>query len=184
MLSLILVSCERKIVIPDRELITNIIVETIIQDSLDSSIFINTNLVNRYSYQQQFDGESGYFPPPPRNEKGEPFVFNFYKSNKENLLGFNQFDFLFVTEQTVRNKDITLEIKLLPNHYKFKSIPVLNHNGTKFYNFLVPLFNIKKDLAIVEYDYKCPGCGNGRIVFFRKIKGKWIKVKAFDTWTN
>lgn len=177
-------SCGHKQVLPDRRLITEIIVETIIQDSLDSSIFINTNLVNRYSYQQEFDNDLDHIPPPPRNDKGEPFVFCFYKSITENSLGFNQLDSSFVAEQVLRNRNINLELKILPQNYKFKSIPVFNNNGLRFYNFLVPLFNIKKDLAIVEYDYECPGCGNGRIAVFRKIKGEWIKTESFRTWIN
>lgn len=181
---LILESCEQKQVIPDREQITKIIVETIRQDSLDNNILINTNLVNRYSYKQEFDSKLGYMPPPFRTEKGKPFVFNFYKSSKEDSLGFNQSDSIFVTEQTAKNKDIALVLNILPDNYRFKSIPAFKNKEPKFYNFLIPLFNRKNDFAIVEYDYHCLGCGNGRIVFFRKMKDKWIKVKAFDTWLN
>jgi len=178
-------SCEHnRQVIPDRIEITKIIVETIKQDTLDNTIFINQNLTNRYNYQQEFDSVMGYLPPPPRNEKGEPFVFNYYKSNKVKLLGFNLSDSLSIIDQIAKNKNITLVYDLLPINYRFKNSPLFKNNGAKLYNFLIPIFNRKMDFAIIEYDYQCTGCGKGRIVFFRKVAGKWMKVKAFNTWMN
>jgi len=110
---IVLESCEHRQVIPDKEEITKIIAETIKQDSLDNKIFINLNLVNRYSYQPDSDRMLRNFPPPPRNEKGEPFLFYYFKSDKENLLGLNQLDSTFVLEQIAINKDISLVLKLL-----------------------------------------------------------------------
>jgi hypothetical protein len=181
---ILLESCEHKQVIPNKEQITEIIVETIEQDLLDTSILINTNLVNRYNYKQEFVRKLRYLPPPLSIEKGKPFVFNLYKSSKENSLGFSQSDSIFVTEQTAENKNIALVQNILPVNYRFKSMPIFENKEQKYYSFLIPLFNLKNDFAIVEYDYRCPGCGKGRIVFFRKIKDKWIKVKAFNTWLN
>ena len=42
-------------------------------------------------YQQQYDKELGYIPPPPRSLNGEPFAFKLYKkTSKNNSLAFNQ----------------------------------------------------------------------------------------------
>lgn len=180
---LILDSCETtKQEIPTREQITEIIIETIKQDSLDNNIPICLNLVNRYIYQMEFNKELDNLPPPPRNKKGEPFVFNFYKSTKDHPLGFNQNDSIFVTKQVARNRDITLEFKIIPANIKVRNVPVLENNELRLYKFLIPLFNSNKDFAIIEYDYQCASCGHGKIVFFKKTGGKWTKIESFGTW--
>ena len=181
---LILDSCETKQRIPTREQITEIIIETIKQDSLDINIPICLNLVNRYIYQLQYDKDLGYFPPPLRNMKGQPFVFNLYKLTKDNYLGFNQTDSIFVSKQVISNKDITLDLKTIPKNIKIKNVPVIKNNEQRLYKFLIPLFNSNKDFAMVEYDYQCAGCGYGIIVFFRKIGGKWTKMESFGTWRS
>jgi hypothetical protein len=181
---LILDSCETKQQIPTREQITEIIVETIRQDSLDVDVPICLNLVNRYNYQLQYDKENGYLPPPPRNKKGEPFTFISYRSTKDDSLGFNQKDSIFIAKQVDVNKDLTLDLKVIPEDLKIKNVPVVKNNEQRLYKFLIPLFNSNKDFAIIEYDYQCAGCGYGIIVFFRKIGGKWTKMKSFGTWRN
>ncbi len=183
-LILILDSCETKQALPNREQITEIITETIKQDSLDINIPICLNLVNRYIYQQEYNKESGYLPPPPRNKNGEPFVFKFYKSTKDNSNGLNQKDSIFVANQVESNKDIAIEVKTIPKYIKIKNVPVLKNNEMRLYKFLIPLFNSTNDFAMVEYDFQCAGCGYGTIVFFRKIGGKWIKVESLRTWMN
>ena len=181
---LILDSCGTRQKIPTRNQITEIVLETILQDSLDINIPISLNLVNRYIYQQEYDKELGYLPEPTRNKKGEPFVFKLYKSTKDNSLGFNQNDSLFVANQLVENKDVTLELKIIPKDININIVPVLENNEKKLYKFLIPLFNKNKDFAIVEYDFQCADRGYGIIVFFKKINGKWIKMKSFGTWTS
>jgi len=60
----------------------------------------------------------------------------------------------------------------------------LKNNESRLYTFLVPVFNKNKDFAIVEYDSKRVGYGHGTIVIFRKINGKWIKIKSFRSWQS
>jgi hypothetical protein len=181
---LILDSCGTKQQIPTREQITGIIVETIKQDSLDINIPICLNLVNRYNYQLEYDKGHGYIPPAPRNKKGEPFVFKEYQSTNDKFFGFNQKDSLFIAKQVDVNKDLTLDLKVIPKDFKIKNVPVVKNNEQRLYKFLIPLFNSNQDFAIVEYDYQCAGCGYGIIVFFRKIGGKWVKLKSFGTWRS
>jgi hypothetical protein len=181
---LILDSCENKQQIPTRGQITEIIIETIKQDSLDINIPICLNLVNRYNYQLEYDKELGYLPPPPRNKKGEPFAFKLYKSTNDNFSGFNQKDSLFIAKQVDVNKDLTLDLKVIPKDFKIKNVPVVKNKELRLYKFLVPLFNYNQDFAIVEYDFQCAGCGYGVIVFFKKIDGKWIKMESFGTWRS
>jgi hypothetical protein len=181
---LVLDSCETNTKTPTKEQITEIIAETIRQDSLDTNIPVCLNLVNRYIYQQEYDNKFGYLPLPPRNKQGEPFVFRLYKSTKKNSLGFNQKDSLFVTRQINRIKDLTLELKILPKNIRAKNVPAFKNNEPRMYKFLVPIFNIEKDFAIVEYDFQCANCGYGIIVYLRKINDKWIKIESFVTWTS
>lgn len=181
---LILDSCETKQQIPTREQITEIIIETIKQDSLDLNIPICLNLVNRYNYQREYDEELRNLPPPPRNKNGQPFAFELYKSMNTDSLGFNLKDSLFIAKQVDANKDLILELRVVPKCFKIKNVPIYNNNELRLYKFLLPLFNSNKDFAIVEYDYQCADCGYGIIVFFRKIGGKWTKMESFRTWSS
>jgi len=181
---LILDACKNKQQIPNREQITEIILETIKQDSLDINIPICINIVNRYIYQQEYNKDLGYLPPPSRNKKGEPFVFKYYKSTDNDSLGFIQTDSIFIVEQIVSNKNISLDLKIVPRDIKIKNISVDNYKEQRLYKFLLPLFNKNHDFALVEYDFQCTSCGYGILVFLKKINGKWIKIKSFGTWTS
>ena len=177
-------SCMSSPEMPSKVEITEIIVETIRQNSLDTNVPICLNLVNRYNCQLQYNKEFGYVPPPPRNKQGEPFVFALYKSMNRIPLGFDNKDSTFVARQINSNKDVTLELKILPKNIKFKDVSALKNNESRLYTFLVPVFNKNKDFAIVEYDSKRVGYGHGTIVIFRKINGKWIKIKSFRSWQS
>ena len=149
-----------------------------------TNIPICLNLVNRYNCQLQYNKEIGYIPPPPRNKQGEPFVFALYKSMAKIPLGFDNKDSTFVARQINNNKDVTLELKIIPGNIKIKDVSSLKNNESRLYTFLVPVFNRNKDFAIVEYDSMHVGYGHGTIVIFRKINGKWIKIKSFRTWQS
>lgn len=181
---LVLDSCGTKQQIPTSEEITEIIIETIKQDSLDINIPVCLNLVNRYIYEPQYDKDLGYFPPPPRNKNGEPFVFSMHKLTKGDSLGFHQTDSVFISKQIISNKDICLDLESIPKNIKIKNVPVLKNNEEGLYKFLIPLFNSNKDFVIVEYDYQSVCCGYGVMIFFKKIDGKWIKIDSFGTWTS
>lgn len=178
----LLLCCKPKQEIPDTTLITDIIAETIEQDSLNKSIPISYNLVNRYIYKLERDTLIEYLPPPPRNKNGEPFVFSKYFDDSVSPLKFNQADSIFIAQQILLNKNIKLDISRIPDNIKIKSFPVLDRKGQDIYIFLVPLFNKDKSLAMVEYDYDSSCCGYGRIVFFRRVGNQWIKVATFGTW--
>ena len=179
----LLVACEKEPKIPTAQQITRLVLETINQDLLNNSFPISTNLINRYMYQQQYDKELGYIPPPPRSLNGEPFAFRLYKkTSKNDLLAFNQKDFLIISEQIIKNKNISLDQSFLPKTHKFMNIPANNYDPQKVYKFLLPLFNSTMDFAIVEYDFQCASCGYGRSVYFKRYGNKWIKIASFLRW--
>jgi len=176
--------CKPKNEIPDVQLITDIIYETIKQNSLDTSIIISSNLVNRYIYHLEIDSVLGYLPPPPGNKNGEPFVFSKYLSDDTIAsLGFRLEDSIFIAKQILLNKDIIINTNRIPDNIKFEDIQVLDYGKQNIYIFLVPVFNEDKNLAIVEYEYRSVCCGYGVIVYFRKIENKWIKRDSFRAWT-
>ena len=181
---LILDSCNTKEQIPTRKQITEIIIETIKLDSLDVEIPICVNLVNRYMFQLEYNKDLGYLPPPPRNKKGEPFVFLRFKLTNKDSFGFNQMDSVFIAEQIDNNKNVSLDLKNVPNDIKIKNVSVDDYKEQRMYKFLLPLFNKNNDFAIVEYDFQCAGCGYGVIVYLKKVNSRWIKIKSFGTWTS
>jgi hypothetical protein len=172
----LLLCCKPKYEIPDIALITDLITETIKQDSFDISKPINSNLINRYIYTPKRDSLGEYLPMPIRNENGEPFLFNKYFKDPASSIQFNQSDSIFVALQILLNKDIKIDTNRIPDNIKIEDFLVFDYNRQDVYIFLVPLFNKEKNLAIVQYDYRCGDCGYGRIIFFRKIKNQWIKV--------
>ncbi|MGC3945530.1 MAG: hypothetical protein QM762_13605 [Chryseolinea sp.] len=179
----VLAGCENAATqIPNNEEISNLIVETIRQDSLDRTIPTDINVINRYNYRQQYHKELGYIPPPPRSVDGEPFVFGRYKSTMMDTMGFNENDSVFVAYQIQKNKDIVLERDVLPGDILTYNSQVQESGEQKSYQFLVPLVNKSKTFAIVEYELNCSGCGYGRYVGLGRVGDKWIKVGSFDTW--
>ena len=183
-ITLILNSCNTNQKIPTIEQITEIIIETIKQDSLDNEIPININLVNLFIYQPQYDSELGEIPPIGIGKMGKPFSFKKHRSTKDYLLGFNQEDSIFVVRQIKSNKNISLVLESIPDNIRVSNSSVDKNNELRLFQFYIPLFNLNNDFAVVEYDYQNASSGYGRIIYFKKINGKWTKVESFGTWMS
>jgi len=170
--------------IPDVKEISEVIYQTIIQDSLNISWPINLNLGNRYIYELEKDSVLGYIPSPPGDKKGEPFVFSRYLGDTSVSLGFSPDDSIFISNQILLNRDIVIDTNFIPDSIKFENIPVMNYKKQNLYVFLIPIFNKNRTRVIVEYEYRSVCCGYGVIVFFQKVNNKWIKINSFGTWTT
>jgi hypothetical protein len=178
LLTLGISSCVPNNKIPDRSELTNLIVETIRQDTLDTNIPIDLKLEDRYNYQLEFDKRFGYLPPPPHNKKGYAFVFGFYKSEIGDSLGFNAEDSIFVADQINKNTNILLDAKQLPRNIHTYNSLTDKEKGGKRYKFLIPLVNRDKTFALVEYEISESDGGYSCIVFFRKNRNEWSKMMS------
>jgi len=188
------ISCATKNDIPDSQLINEIIIETIKQDSLDKTLPVSKKLINYYLYTTKTEKNtvtefSPPPPPPPRNEKGEPFEFKYFKLGQEKIIGYllNSDDSVYIERQIMNSRNIELD------SIKFKDIIRIENFGSwiqseyrreNMYKFLKPIFNQDKTIAWVEYDYHCPRCGYGRMVIFKKTNNTWLKIDSFTTWRN
>jgi hypothetical protein len=174
----------------DYELMTELIRETVIQDSLDREIPINSLLVNYYIYElQKVPNEENYYPPPPRGPNGEPFIISRIRSELKSTANYRitTEDSLSFIKQVTSIKDIKITKKDFSSIIKINNIPFWNHRihqEQKTFSFLIPIFNDDKTLAWVEYFFNCSSCGYGKNVLFRKINNKWVIIDSYVTWQS
>ena len=187
-------SCATKNDIPDTKLINEILIETIKQDSLDTSLPLSNKLINYFIYTIKIERNSDIEfppppPPPPSNKIGEPLTLHYFRLNMEKLIGYriSDEDSLFFERQISNFKNIELD------SIKFKDIIRVEDNihrrldkyrSREVYEFLIPLFNHDKTIVWVEYNHRCPACGHGRMVIFRKINNSWSTIDSYTTWRN
>jgi len=80
-------------------------------------------------------------------------------------------------------KDIELDKERLLQKFNLNLVSNTEARPDYLHIFLLPLFNKKNDLAIVEYDRFCGyRCAEGRIVFLNKVNAQWIITKSQTTW--
>jgi hypothetical protein len=186
-------SCKPKKNLADIGLISELINETIKQDSLKSNVPINIQLTDYYLYVelQNISSNDGA-PPPPRyiNSKGEePFEFDDFKRELKFVINYStsKEDSLFVINQITTNKNIRVDTNKIDKRFLYKDFSRLGFRDKwkdKIYFFRIPILNKAKNVAIIEYDYFCVRCGHGREVILKKINNKWILVKSTSTWIN
>jgi hypothetical protein len=182
--------------IPDNRLINEIIRETIKQDSLDTSVPMSNKLISYYFYSVEIEKNSSLeFPPPPpplpptTNGKGKPLNLYYFRLYQTKLIGYtiNAEDSIFFERQFTKAQNIVLD------SIKFKDIIRVEDNTNRqpgkfrsqeIFEFFIPLFNRDKTIVWVEYNYRCPACGYGRLVIFKKTNNGWLRIDSYETWTN
>jgi hypothetical protein len=185
---LVSIGCSKKPDIPDVKLMTELIKETIIQDSLDRTRPLNDLLINYYIYEmQKVPGEDDYYPPPPLGPKGEPFVISRLRLNLKWINNYiiSSDDSVSIIQQVNLNKNIKIKKKDFGSLIQIKNIPFFDNGYShreNTFSFLIPIFNNDRSLAWIEYNFNCASCGYGKVVLFRKINNKWIKVDSYVTW--
>jgi hypothetical protein len=178
--------------IPDNHLISDLIIETIKQDSLDTSIPIISDLVNYYFYSPEVRKDSDLEipppppPPPPSDEKGEPLALQYFRLNQERIIEYTitASDSLYFERQFNNAKNIVLDSARLKDIIPFENVSQNKLRSREYYEFLLPLFNYDKSMVWVQYNYHCPACGHGGMVIFKKINNKWVKINSYPTWEN
>jgi len=165
--------------------------ETIRQDSLDISLSISKEIGNYYLYTIELESNPDslypYPPPPPPPppptsvEKGKPMALYYFRLIQQKIIGYNisNEDSINFERQVSNKKNIELDTTQLK-----EIIQIKNQKEREFFEFLIPLFNHDKTLAWVEYNHRCPACGYGRMVVFRKTNNKWLKITSYVTWEN
>jgi hypothetical protein len=178
--------CKTNLGLPDNQLVTQIIMETIKQDSLDRSLSISKELINYFLYkvEPEKNNDTIYPPPPPPPaffEKGKPLALYYFRLNQQKIIGYNisKEDSINFERQISNKKNIELDTAQLKEILQLR-----NQNKTEFYEFLLPLFNRDKTLAWVEYNHRCTACGEGKMVIFRKTNNRWLKIASYWTWEN
>ena len=178
--------------IPDDNLIYEIIIQTIILDSLDTSLPVISKLGNYYLYRTEFKRDSTLEfpppPPPPLSEKGEPLIFEYFRLNMEKLIGYSitLTDSVFIQKQ-INSHPIELDSNKLRNVIQIENMEqkgLETYRNKKYYKFLIPLFNHDKSIVWTRYDYHCPACGYGKLVILKRTNNTWQKVDSFITWIN
>ena len=174
---------------PDNTLISEIIIETIKQDSLDTTVPIISKLVNYYFYNIDFSSESGTPPPPPpppSAEKGTPLTLQYFRLNQQKTIGYTitTSDSLYFERQMNNAKNVELDSTKFLNIIPFKNVTQNKSRSREYYEFLLPLFNSDESIVWVQYNYRCPACGYGRMAIFKKSNKEWLKINSYATWMN
>jgi len=190
-LVVIVFSCKPKDNLPDISLISEIMNETIKQDSLWSSIPISAQLGDYYMYIEPEKVSSDSAPPPQfANSKGEiPYEFDVLKSKLKYFLNYStsKEDSLFVIDQISKIKNIKIDTNKIDKRFVYKDLSQAGFRDKwkdEIYVFRIPIFNTAKNMAIIEYDLFCAGCGHGQEVILKKVDLKWVVVKSILTWAN
>lgn len=54
----------------------------------------------------------------------------------------------------------------------------------RHYDLTLPMFSSDGKRALVEFNYYCPLCGYGMIIYLEKINGKWRIKRQEETWKS
>jgi hypothetical protein len=181
-------NCATKNDIPDNKLINEIIIETIKQDSLDTSLPMSNKLINYYILKFETNSELES-PLLSRNKKGEPLVIEYFRKRQKFYTGYtiSSKDSIFIERQIDNAKNIRLDSIRFKDIIKVKDITNWTddkYREARIYRFLMPIFNCDKTLAWIEVDYHCHSCGGGYMVILKKENDKWKKIKSYRTWMN
>jgi len=163
----------------------------------DSLMGINKDFINNYVYNIStkkiyLENKNSNEPPPPPNfginleydsiflQKDSSYYiqqdktlsnFRFNKNRIKKKLYFTSNEELYKISQ-IKSSDFWNEFN---KRYKDKCIRT----------FSVPFFTKNKMFCIVQYSISCgPLSGGGNTAVYKKIKGKWTRMKTFDMWVS
>lgn len=165
----------------------------------DSLMGINKDFANNYVYNistkkiyLENKNKNSDEPPPPPNfgisleynsiflQKDSSYYlqqdktlsnFRFNKNKIKKKLQYTNDEELYKISQ-IKSGDFWTEFDKL---YKDKCIKT----------FSVPFFNKNKTFCIVQYSNSCgPLSGGGNTSIYKKLNGKWTRIKSFDNWVS
>ncbi|WKL46153.1 hypothetical protein Q1W71_14430 [Flavobacterium pectinovorum] len=102
---------------------------------------------------------------------------------------FSSKDSLYLLEQNSNPEKLKIEKKLINklNNTTIEKIKIRRENKqrSRFYEMTIPVFSVDRQSAYVELDYHCGGlCGDGQVIFLKKINGKWKIIVQWQSWIS
>jgi len=175
------------------------VLNQLIDDELknDSVIGVNKDFINKYVYNIStkkiyLENKNSDEPSPPPNlginlkydsiflQKDSSYYiqqnktlsnFRFIKNRIKKKLQFINDEELYKISQ-IKSADFWNEFN---KRYKDKCIRT----------FSVPFFSKNRIFCVVQYSLSCgPLSGGGNTAVYKKIKGKWTRMKTFDIWVS
>ncbi|AYN01009.1 hypothetical protein [Chryseobacterium sp. 3008163] len=159
-----------------------------LNEKFTSNYVYNISLKKVYLQSKRNNGE----PPPPPN-LGVDLEYDSIFLQKDSAYYFQQqkeiSNFKFNKNRIKQNLDFTNDDEL----YKISQIKSGNfwtefdkrYENKCIRTFSVPFFNKNKTMCILQCSISCgPLDGGGNTSIYKKIKGKWIRIKTFDTWVS
>lgn len=204
---ILLVSCKKnspkpEITIKDETISLKYeVLNQLIADELkdDSLMGINKDFANNYVYNISTKkiyldnkNKNSDEPPPPPNF-GISLEYDSIFLQRDSVYYFHQYkalsNFRFNKNKINKKLQYTSDEEL----YKIRQI-----KSSDFWNefhkryadkcirtFSVPFFNKDKTFCIVQYSMSCgPLYGGGNTAIYRKLNGKWIRIKSVDNWVS
>jgi|SRR5690606_13318840 len=102
---------------------------------------------------------------------------------------FSEKDKKFITKQ-MKNSNFDLKQGFISN-YKVLSKDFINtitgfsDEVNKFHTISIPLFNLKKDIAMISFGtYTGYNDASGMKIIYKKENGKWVAIKTLNLWIS
>lgn len=173
--------------------INEIVEAIIIQDSL--------NVFSKNEDSTMFCSElrklNIYIPPKKKNNDDilQPpksdgiYISQLLPSTIKGITFFSSKDSLYLLEQNSNPEKLAIEKKLINklNNTTIEKIKIRRENKqrSRFYEMTIPVFSVDRQSAYVELDYHCGGlCGDGQVIFLKKINGKWKIIVQWQSWIS
>lgn len=177
------------------------VLNDLISDELkdDSLMAVNEKFISNYVYN--ISSKKIYLhsksnntdePPPPPN-LGINLDYDSIFLQKDSAYYTQQIkvlsDFKFNKNGIRKKLDYTSDEELYKIH-QIKSGNFWTEFDKRYKNkcirtFSVPFFNEDKTVCFVQNSTSCgPLSGGGNTAIYKKIKGKWMRIRTFDTWVS
>lgn len=127
-------------------------------------------------------------PPPP------PFFKNIsieelLNTKIENEIFFSTKDSLYLLQQNMNPPKFNIDRKMLLGiNFTTKENEINKKKLTKsfdFYEMSIPFLSLNNQKAYVILNHYCGRlCGSGKVIYLKKIKGKWNIIETRRTWIS
>ena len=136
-----------------------------------------------------------HIPPKKKNNdfilipSDGKYITSFIPFKIKGYTFFSSKDSLYLLEQNSNPEKLAIEKKLINklNNTTIEKIKIRRKNKqrSRFYEMTIPVFSVDRQSAYVELDYHCGGlCGDGQVIFLKKINGKWKIIVQWQSWIS
>lgn len=137
-----------------------------------------------------------YIPPKKTNDdfvllpkQNGVYITNLIPTKIKGISFFSSRDSLYILKQNSNHKKLKIKKTIVDklNETTIEKVEKRRENKqrSRFYEMTIPVFSLDRQSAYVQLDYECGGlCGNGNVIYLKKIKGKWQIIVQWQSWIS